>query len=72
MSSRIVDETGTFMTTAQHLAQLKTQTPSPATPHEREQITGQGDIFGEVVVEASGFSTFGYANRLDGASRLCK
>ncbi len=41
----LVDETGTFMTKAQRLAQLKTQKPSAATPHEREQVTGQGDVY---------------------------
>src|SRR5437870_3317962 len=41
----LVDETGTFMTKAQRLAQLRTQKPSVATPHEREQVTGQGDVY---------------------------
>jgi len=41
----LVDETGTFMTKAQRLAQLKAQKPSAALPHEKEQITGQGDVY---------------------------
>jgi hypothetical protein len=41
----LVDETGTFMTKAQRLTQLRTQKPSVATPHEREQVTGQGDVY---------------------------
>ena len=41
----LVDETGAFMTKAQRLAQLKSAKPEKAAPHEREQVTGQGDVF---------------------------
>ncbi len=41
----LVDETGTFMTKAQRLAQLKTQKPSAAGQIEKEQITGKGDVY---------------------------
>ena len=41
----LVDETGTFFTKAERLAQLKTQKPTAATPLERVQIKRVGDIY---------------------------
>jgi hypothetical protein len=41
----LVDETGTFMTKAQRLAQLKTQKPAAATPPQRVQIKQYGDAY---------------------------
>ena len=41
----LVNETGAFMTKAQRLAQLKTEKPSAAAVHEKEQVTGKGDVY---------------------------
>lgn len=41
----LVDETGTFMTKAQRLAQMKTQKPSPFTPPQRVQVKRYGDTY---------------------------
>ena len=43
--STLVDETGTFMTKAERLAQLKTQRPTAATPLEHVEIKRYGDAF---------------------------
>lgn len=41
----VVQEDGSIMTKAERLAQMKTQTPSTPTPHQREQIDQYGDVF---------------------------
>jgi hypothetical protein len=41
----LVDETGTFMTKAQRLAQFKTQKPAPATAPQRVQVKRYGDTY---------------------------
>jgi hypothetical protein len=41
----LVDETGTFMTKAQRLAQMKTQKPSPFTAPQRVQVKRYGDTY---------------------------
>lgn len=41
----LVDETGTFMTKAQRLAQFKTQKPSPFTAPQRVQVKRYGDSY---------------------------
>ena len=41
----LVDETGTFMTKAQRLAQIKTQKPSPFTAPQRVQVKRYGDAY---------------------------
>ena len=41
----LVDETGTFMTKAQRLAQIKTQKPTPSTAPQRVQVKRYGDAY---------------------------
>lgn len=41
----VVQEDGSIMTKAERIAQMKTQTPSTPTPHQREQIDQYGDVF---------------------------
>ena len=41
----LVDETGTFMTKAQRLAQIKTQKPAPPTTPQRLQVKRYGDAY---------------------------
>ena len=41
----LVDETGTVMTKAQRLAQIKTQKPTPSTARQRVQVKRYGDAY---------------------------
>jgi uncharacterized protein DUF4440 len=64
----LVDETGTFMTKAQRLAQIKTQKPTPSTAPQRVQVKRYGDAYARRFLGgAPGFSIFGSTKRLAGA-----
>lgn len=41
----LVDETGTFMTKVQRLAQIKTQKPTPPTARQQVQVKAYGDAY---------------------------
>src|SRR6266850_1458192 len=41
----LVDQTGTFMTKGQRIAQIKTQKPTPPTPPQQVQVKHYGDAY---------------------------